>query len=512
MGSLLLVVSLGLTAFLTWAASRANANSNQRLLRLQVREVAATITTALSSVQTELGDLVALATIEHTPAKFEALATDKLKTAGFSSVSLWRLAGGSSPTELALVGSTPQLVRDGKTASFFSGLRQARRLHVIGVLSGPSPRLGYGMAASGAVGLTVYAESPLPAGRHLTVPRSSPFGELNYALYLGRSEANRNLIASSVPVPVTGTKAVATVPFGDTIVTIVATPRTQLAGTLSGDLAWIVLAVGVILSLVGASTVEYAFRRRAQAVTLASDVRRLYTEQRSIAETLQQALLPQELPSRPSLELAARYLPGVEGTEVGGDWYDVVRVGDEQVVFLIGDVSGRGVRAASVMASLRFAGRGFALEGHDPSAILANLRKVIQFGRDGFFATVLCGLVDLEQRNIVLANAGHPPPLLRSNGDVRIIEVAPDPPLGVMDSWPSTSTAVRIEGEATLIAYTDGLVERRGESLDTGIGRLRETARRPADSLDELLDGIVAELAADSPDDDVALIGVRWAR
>jgi serine phosphatase RsbU (regulator of sigma subunit) len=132
----------------------------------------------------------------------------------------------------------------------------------------------------------------------------------------------------------------------------------------------------------------------------------LYAEQRSVAETLQHSLLLQALPSVSGVEIAARYLPGAEGVDIGGDWYDVVLLGGDRFAFVVGDVSGRGVRAASVVASLRFAARGFALEGHGPATILGHLARTLDFASEGRFATVLCGVIDTGRRKMVLGDAG----------------------------------------------------------------------------------------------------------
>jgi serine phosphatase RsbU (regulator of sigma subunit) len=143
-------------------------------------------------------------------------------------------------------------------------------------------------------------------------------------------------------------------------------------------------------------------------------------------------------------------------------------------VFIVGDVSGRGVRAAAVMASLQFAGRAYAQEGYCPAMILERLSRSVDIERDAHFATVLCGVADVTAHTMLLASAGHLPPL-----DV-------------------------------LIAYTDGLVERRGEMLDVGLERLQAAASLDSSSLDNMLSGIVTVLSGDTPTDDIALIGLKW--
>ena len=164
---------------------------------------------------------------------------------------------------------------------------------------------------------------------------------------------------------------------------------------------------------------------------MTSEVSKLYMEQRSVADTLQHALLPQRLPDIPGVEIAVRYVAGASGVDIGGDWYDVVRLDDHRFVFIVGDVSGRGVRAATVMASLQFAGRAYAQEGYSPAMILERLSRSVDIERDDHFATVLCGLADVTARTMVLASAGHLPPLILSGGDARFVTAKPGPPVGI---------------------------------------------------------------------------------
>ena len=137
----------------------------------------------------------------------------------------------------------------------------------------------------------------------------------------------------------------------------------------------------------------------------------LYGEQRTIAETLQQALLPRTNPSIPNLEIATRYVAGTVGVDIGGDWYSTLPIDDAHFAFVIGDVSGRGIDAASIMARLRFTIRAYLLEGHAPDTVLEMCSHQLDIEYDGHFATVLVGVGDLETRRVVLANAGHPRPI-----------------------------------------------------------------------------------------------------
>jgi serine phosphatase RsbU (regulator of sigma subunit) len=196
---------------------------------------------------------------------------------------------------------------------------------------------------------------------------------------------------------------------------------------------------------------------------------------------------------------------------VGGDWYDVLRQGDGRFVFVIGDVSGRGIRAAAVMASLRFAIRGFVSEGHDPEAVLVAASKLLDLRVDRHFATVLCGCVDLEARTLTFASAGHLLPLLTTSAGTMMLSGRPGPPLGVASGARYPATTVPLPPAGTLLAFTDGLVERRGEDLDGGVARLI-AAIGPIDGscLSDELDALIAALIPDRAADDTALVGMRW--
>lgn len=343
------------------------------------------------------------------------------------------------------------------------------------------------------------------------MPPSSPISQLNLALYLGHAQTSVTLLEtdSSAPLPLRGTTFTATIPFGDTVLTLTTSPRSTLTGTTSQVLPWVIAGGGLLLSLLAGLLTERLIRRRENAERLTGQVEQLYMKQRSVAETLQHALLPQEIPDIPGVQIAARYLPATGGVDIGGDWYDVITLDKGRFVFVVGDVSGHDLRAAAVMASMHYASRAYALEGHPPGTILHRLRQVLDLPRDGHFATVLCGLVDVAAHTVVLANAGHLPPLVTDGTEATFPAVKPASPIGTRERAAEPLT-VAVPAHGILIAYTDGLVERRKESLDTGMERLADAARQDAASLDQLLDSIITKLTGDAPEDDVALIGLKW--
>ncbi len=358
----------------------------------------------------------------------------------------------------------------------------------------------------------VYGERTLAKDRKATVAKDSAFSDLDYALFVGTKPVGAQLIASSTGgARLAGRTGSTTVPFGDAHLLIVVSPRNELGGTLLAALPWILGAFGALCTAAAALTVWRLSRRRNEAEQLAFENQRLYADQRSVAQTLQQSLLPQTLPDAPGLEFGAIYAPGTEGIDIGGDWYEVVARADGTAVVVVGDVSGHGLDAATMMASLRFAIRAYAADGDRPAAILGKLTHLVNVGRDGHFATVLCGVVDPAARTATWADAGHPHPLVVADGECRFVPVPVGPPIGVVAGAEYRETTEPLPADGLLLLYTDGLVERRGETIDVGFDRLADAARRiDVEPLADALFSVVRRAIPDGCDDDAALLGIRW--
>jgi serine phosphatase RsbU (regulator of sigma subunit) len=300
------------------------------------------------------------------------------------------------------------------------------------------------------------------------------------------------------------------VPFGSSVLTLAISPNGSPAGPWSEILPWGILVVGLIFTFGVIAMTERLIRRRRHAEQLAEENRRLYGEQRNVSLTLQRSLLPKALPTIDGVEFAARYIPGESGIEVGGDWYSAIAIDDHRFAFVVGDVSGRGLAAATIMAGLRFTIRAFASIGYSPERILEMAAKEVSVRGDGHFATVLVGLVDNDRREITMANAGHPPPLLLTSGQSGFVKVPVGVPLGI-GSPAYESVTITFGSTSTLIAYTDGLIERRAEALDVGMERLRVAASLEAPSVDHLLTRIAdCVFAGRGSDDDTAILAIRW--
>jgi PAS domain S-box-containing protein len=250
-------------------------------------------------------------------------------------------------------------------------------------------------------------------------------------------------------------------------------------------------------------------RLTADRVALAIGHARAFGREHRIAETLQRSLLPQTLPSLPGIALAARYLPAASEAEVGGDWYDAIALTGGRALLVLGDVSGKGLAAASTLGALRNAIRAYALEGHGPAEIAERLNEfVLADPAREHMATLVLAVFDPVEAQLTWVNAGHPSPLiLGADGSARLLEGARSVPLGVLPFPGYTPETTALEPGGAVVLYTDGLIERRGEHLDDGMNLiLRAAADGPLDA-DALCERLLATaLPTGASTDDVALL------
>jgi serine phosphatase RsbU (regulator of sigma subunit) len=237
----------------------------------------------------------------------------------------------------------------------------------------------------------------------------------------------------------------------------------------------------------------------------------LYDAKHRLAHGLQQALLPESLPTLPGFRTAARYLPATQGMDIGGDFYDLV-ASRPLPAAVIGDVQGHNVTAAGLMGQIRTAVRAYTAVGQEPEEImLSTNRLLIELGSELFASCVYLRL-DRERGKAVMARAGHPPPLLlRPDGKVRVLDLAGGPLLGITASARYPTTEVELAPGSLLALYTDGLIEYPGVDIEDALadlcGRLAEVGNRP---LDEVADHLVRHsTAARERIDDVALLLLR---
>jgi hypothetical protein len=246
----------------------------------------------------------------------------------------------------------------------------------------------------------------------------------------------------------------------------------------------------------------------AERAALAIGRARIVERERRIAETLQRSLLPQTLPTIAGLELAARFLPGA-GVEVGGDWYDALPLPSGELAVVIGDVAGKGLRAATLMGELRAGLRAYAIEGGGPMATLVRLNRLAL--RSFHMATVVLMHVAPDLGRVTYGSAGHLPPLLLgADGSARYLRDGASTPLLALREDVEDGVAAVGPGDVVVL-YTDGLVERRREPIDEGLERLRTAAEGFDGDAEALCDHLLERLAppAGSPHDDIAIIALR---
>jgi serine phosphatase RsbU (regulator of sigma subunit)/anti-sigma regulatory factor (Ser/Thr protein kinase) len=237
---------------------------------------------------------------------------------------------------------------------------------------------------------------------------------------------------------------------------------------------------------------------------------RLSDRTRVVIEAFQRTFMPEVLPYVPGLRIASRYLPAASAVGIGGDWYDTFTLPSGEIVFVIGDVAGHGMPAASLMGRMRNAMRALALSGGSPGEIVARAEEFHRHFGDGELVTLLVGSIPRDLATFRFVSAGHAPPLIVGPAGASFgLGAGRNAPLGLGQPSSYIEEVVPLRRGTSILLYTDGLVERRGESLEAGLERLRALggevlgSRPPNEAIDTLVAGTLGERR---PDDDVALL------
>ncbi|MCQ4080156.1 SpoIIE family protein phosphatase [Streptomyces sp. RB6PN25] len=314
--------------------------------------------------------------------------------------------------------------------------------------------------------------------------------------------------------------------------------RVELGGVVHSTLVVPMVARDTVLGLVQFSRAKgsepFGERDTALAAELAAraavciDNARLYRREHERALLLQRSLLPPGNPEAAGLDIACRYLPGNTAAEVGGDWFDVIELPGHRTALVVGDVMGRGLRAAVAMGELRMAVRTLALLDMEPVEILSQLDEIARGlsdpsrgrprrtkERDGsdlaevYLATCVYAVYDPVTRRCTIANAGHLPPVLVQPGDPALmLDVPSGMPLGV-GGEPFEEVEIELPDGALLALYTDGLVESRRHPLDVGLEAFRDALSGAAQPLEDVCDHVLTSLDTHHGEDDVALLMAR---
>ena len=244
--------------------------------------------------------------------------------------------------------------------------------------------------------------------------------------------------------------------------------------------------------------------------SLSIDNARLYTRERASALVLQRALLPRDIPEVPGLDLCHRYVPAAMAAEVGGDWFDVITLSPGRYALIVGDVTGHDIHAASVMGQLRTATRTLASLDLTPAELLGRLDRVTADLTDQeTFATCVYAVHDAGSGEWEMASAGHPPPVLATQGrQTGFLDLPPGLPLGI-GAGHYQATRIKPPPGSTLVLYTDGLIESPGTDIGTGMASLADSLTMLSElTVDDACDALLSSLAP-KPADDIAMLMVR---
>ncbi|MFF8428980.1 SpoIIE family protein phosphatase [Streptomyces sp. NPDC016566] len=255
--------------------------------------------------------------------------------------------------------------------------------------------------------------------------------------------------------------------------------------------------------------------RARQLQQLNEELRQAHARERRIAVALQEAMLHSpDLARHPNI--AVRYLPATGSLNVCGDWYDAVDLPTDRFTVAVGDVVGHGLMAATVMGRLRSALSAATRTVHGPAQALEVLGLYARSVEGALAATAVQVLIDSHSQLLIYSSAGHPPPvLLHPDGTCELLDQATDPPLGArLEHVPRPQATTTYTPGDTLILYTDGLIERRGEDIDTGLTRLTTTLATCTEfSAEHLADALLARLGlASGANDDIAIVVVHLDR
>jgi PAS domain S-box-containing protein len=250
----------------------------------------------------------------------------------------------------------------------------------------------------------------------------------------------------------------------------------------------------------------------AARISLAIEHARSYEREQRIAQTLQMSLLPTDVGAIPSVDVAVRYVPSVDGAQVGGDWYDIIPLPGGLVGMGIGDVMGHGTAAAAIMGQIRYAIRAYAFDGDPPDVVLNRLNQLLMHDGGAEMATMLYAVYDPRTGALEYASAGHPPPLLVHPDGQRTFlndDAVGGPPIGIVEHTKFGRARAMLEPGSTLVLYTDGVVEVRGENLDVGLQRLVDAIPEQVASAAIVVDAIAGAMLSQGSSDDAAFMVVR---
>lgn len=513
------VVLLILTLVSSWAVHSAIRSQEHRLLKERTNEVSLVLTNAVTTLAQQFDVLGGvLHATNNSPSAFKQSSDGPVEQS--KGLQTYALLTSNGPGFRVISANGNGLHR----GEVVSGVRAdaMRRAAATGVVvptevigSGAQRSVGFAVGPPVApAGTVMYEQSIIgPLGPPRT-DSTDAYSELEIVLYASRDAIPSQALVSTVPhPPLTGEVRATMVKVGDSRLLLQVAAASPLVGSVTAQAAWLMLAGGLVLSLLVAVAVETETRRRRSAVAL-------YQGEHQLAESLQRSLLPQ-LPAISDLRLGARYLAGSAEQQVGGDWYDLFELDGGRTGIVVGDVVGHDVSAAVLMSRVQTALRAYAVLDQEPAAVLDRLDRLIGTFDTDRLVTVFYGVLGPADptggRRLVFANAGHPPPLIyRHEGAVEDLDGVDSLLLGVTPTpaEPRPQREISLPPGAMLMLYTDGLVEIPGQSLTDLIARLRSVAATVPAAMapDEVCDLLLSRMnAGERRRDDIAILIAQLA-
>ena len=513
--ALALLIALATTAAATWGVRSIVSDQEERLLKERGGEVALLLTSSIDAIPNGLGTLGGiLKATRGSSVAFEQAAKASLdpRTPTLTLAWLSKDIESGDYVVRAEVGpelTTGQHINDARVHTFNAAMTTDGDM-VATPIVGADRKLGFALGAPAAPpGTVLYRESALGPLQAPEAASSAPFAELEVGVYgSAKADPASALVSTTDTLPLNGDTYELPLAAGASKWLLSVRAKSPLVGNVAANAWWVLLVGGIAGSLLIAAAIELVARRRDVALAL-------YASEHQVAETLQRSLLPQ-LPTIDGLDLCARYLAGGQGQEVGGDWFDAFPVDDGRVGIAVGDVIGHDLAAASAMAQIRAALRAYALDGGSPHEVLDRLAKLVDALGLAELVTVFYGLLDAPaydgSRRLTYANAGHLAPLLREpDGTVRPLDGGGAVVIGAPGAGDHRPVEEHIPQGATMLLFTDGLVEVPGQTLDDAIDQVAAVLSHhgAGGDLSDVCDNIVAPMSVATLRDDVALLAIR---
>lgn len=500
------------TAAAAWATHIVVRDQESRLLSERANEVSLVLSTSLDQLAPSLSSLGEVLRVTNgSTTAFDAAANDATTTSTNPTTYALLSPDGSAWITIAATGSSlhPGQIVTGPRAATLTAASHTPDLVATPVLGTGAQRLiGFALRTNPTGNQVLYRQAALGPISQPRQAATAPFHEVQVVLYASPTpQPNQILVATTTQVR-HGPVRYQPLALGASHWLLAVTATQPLVGSVAAAAPWVALAFGIVATLLIAALVDLEGRRRTTAMSL-------YAGEHHIAETLQRSLLP-ELPNLPGLQLAARYQPGGDHQQVGGDWFDVFEISGQHVGIVIGDVVGHDITAAAAMSQIRSALRAYAWQGAQPADVLSQLDRLVEAFNIAELLTVFYGVltpVDANgQRTFHYANAGHIYPLLRSpQGQVELLNDGRSTLIGALHHTPREQAQRTLEPGTLLVCYTDGLVETPHTSLDQSMEQLRTslTAATPTTTLETICDHILQAIPQPTHRDDIAILAIR---